>query len=32
MINDLVRLIKLGIITLESITDPDIKAQVEAKL
>lgn len=32
MIDDLVRLIKLGIISINSIVDPTIKAEVEAKL
>jgi hypothetical protein len=32
MIEDLVRLINLGIITVDSIKDADIKAQVQEKL
>lgn len=32
MIDDLVRLIKLGVITIDSIKDTTIKAQVQAKL
>lgn len=32
MIADLVRLVKLGIISIDSIVDPTIKAEVQAKL
>lgn len=32
MIDDLVRLIKLGMITIENIMDVDIRIQVQAKL
>lgn len=32
MIDDLVRLVKLGIITVDNIIDADIRAAVEAKL
>lgn len=32
MIDDLVRLVQLGIITLDDIVDPDIRSQVEQAL
>jgi len=32
MIDDLVRLVKFGVITLDSITDAETRAQVEARL
>lgn len=32
MIQDLARLVRLGIITLESIADPDIRSQVEHEM
>lgn len=32
MVDDLVRLVKLGIITLESIQDSAVRAEVETKL
>lgn len=32
MVDDLIRLINLGIITLDSIKNADIKAQIQAKL